>query len=100
MLTLNCPKLRLRPTRTTLRVLRTRLGAQLVASVGATRGRLPRSQLVGTITFKAGRRALGVVPLTPDGQVAGVVGGKHLPSRFTASFSGNGALARSSANAR
>ena len=100
VLTLSCPKLRLRATRTRLRVLRTRLGVELVASVGARRGRAGRAQLVGTVTFKSGRRTLGTLPLAADGYAAAFVGGRHVPRRFTASFGGNGVLAPSGGGAR
>ena len=86
-----------------LRVLSGGLGSRvLLATLRARTGRTSNATLAGSITFKAGSRTVGVVPVnTARGiTVVTIPGSRRPPARYTAVFSGNGLYSSSSASGR
>ena len=100
VLLLRCPTPHRTATALSVKAYRGRLGSvNIVATVRAKHGRLRASALVGTVTFRAGSRFLATVPVTAAARRASVLIPRlrHSPRRYTASFSGNAALAPSQA---
>ena len=102
---LRCKSLRLAKTRTIVRATKQPAGgAALRATVMAARGRArpPRSKRAGTVTFRTGKRVIATVAIAADSGTAVVLvpARKKLGRIVTATFDGNGALARSSGRAR
>lgn len=103
VLVLRCPHLRLAATHTTLRVLRAKHGtAVLLATVRRKEGHTSLRQLLGTVTFDAGKHELGAVPVNLKTGTADIAVPllKKLSQRYKATYEGNGVFDPSTAAMR